>query len=299
MTPVLFFMGCVENIQPEQEENAILLAAKVEGSSSGASVTIGADYTFALPVAFARLDNDMTYAGLNTALSATRCGGASATEIHFTYPQYYQPVNSRGSDTHLVGWYPALPPVAGVLSFDISSGSTDVMLTQELTGSAARRFCSGDTSFVFRHHLCQIVVLVTASSEETVRRWGEITCVKIKELPTNYIITLPSAARVSGATDIVLNRRGSTSKMSPVALSAHSYAECGYLLTLPQRTSLTVELTGSGGEHRVIEAPLPAGEVFLPGYIYRLRLNVDGSEPTPGTLTASGWGDEVNLDVEF
>lgn len=299
ITPVLFFMGCAENIHPEQQEDAILLAGKVEGSSANVPVTIGADYTVALPVAFARIENEGSYAGVNTALSATRGGGAFATEIRFTEPQYYQPVNSDKSEIRLVGWYPAVAPTAGVLTFDISQGATDVMLTQELSGTAERKFCTGESPFVFSHRLCQILVSVTATSEETVRRWGALTSVTIKNTPTNYIISLPCSAAVSGSTDVVLNQRGSTSKMSPVALSAGRYVECGYLLTLPQDTFLTVELSGSGGEHRLIEAPLPAGEVFRGGYIYHLRLNLDGGQPTPVTLTASGWGEEVNLDVEF
>lgn len=299
ITPVLFFIGCAENILPEQQEDAIVLAGKVEGSSSGVPVSIGADYTVALPVAFARVDCDRTYADVNTALPATRVGGSAVSEIRFTEPQYYQPVNSARSETRLVGWFPAVTPVSGLLSFDISEGTTDVMLTQELTGTAERKFCTGKKPFVFSHRLCQIVVSVTAASEETVRRWGSLTSVKLKNTPTNYIVALPSTASVSGTTDVVLNRRGSTSKMPPVALSAGRYVECGYVLTLPSTNSLTVELSGSSGEHRLIEAPLPAGEVFREGYIYHLRLNLDGIQSVPATLTTAGWGEEVNLDIEF
>lgn len=275
------------------------LTGRVEGSATNVSVSIGADYTHALPVAFARIDNGMSYANVNEALSATRGAGASSTEILFNTPQYYQPVNSNNSESRLVGWFPAVAPVSGILSFDISEGSTDVMLTQELTGRADRPFCSSDNAFLFSHQLCQIVVSVTASSEETVRRWEALTSVRIKDMPTNYIVTLPSTATVSGTTDVLLNRRGGTSKMSPVVLSAGQYVECGYLLTLPQGTSLTVSLAGSGGEHRLMEAPLPKGEIFRGGYIYHLRLNLDGLQSSPCTLTSSGWGEEVNLDVEF
>lgn len=299
MVSVLFLCACSHGEVQEMRGEVMSLTGRVEGSSSVVPVSIGADYTVALPVAFARVDCDRTYADVNTALPATRVGGCAVSEIRFTEPQYYQPVNSDKSEVRLIGWYPAVAPTAGVLTFDISEGVADVMLTQELTGTAERKFCTGKKPFVFSHRLCQIVVSVTAASEETVRRWGSLTSVKLKNTPTNYIVALPSTASVSGTTDVVLNRRGSTSKMPPVALSAGRYVECGYVLTLPSTNSLTVELSGSSGEHRLIEAPLPAGEVFREGYIYHLRLNLDGIQSVPATLTTAGWGEEVNLDIEF
>lgn len=299
MVSVLFLCACSHGEVQEMRGEVMSLTGRVEGSSSVVPVSIGADYTVALPVAFARVDCDRTYADVNTALAATRSGGSAVTEIRFTEPQYYQPVNSARSETRLVGWFPAVTPVSGLLSFDISDGTTDVMLTQELTGTAGHKFCAGDDPFIFSHRLCQIIVSVTASSEETVRRWGSLTSIKLKDMPTNYTVALPSTAAVSGATDVVLNRRGGTSKMSPVALSAGRYVECGYVLTLPSTNSLRVVLTGSSGEHRLIEAPLPAGEVFREGYIYHLRLNLDGIQSVPATLTTAGWGEEVNLDIEF
>lgn len=299
MVSVLFLCACSHGEVQEMRGEVMSLTGRVEGSSSVVPVSIGADYTVALPVAFARVDCDRTYADVNTALAATRVGGSAVTEIRFTEPQYYQPVNSVRSETRLVGWFPAVTPVSGLLSFDISDGTTDVMLTQELTGTAGHKFCAGDDPFIFSHRLCQIIVSVTASSEETVRRWGSLTSIKLKNMPTNYTVALPCTAAVSGATDVVLNRRGGTSKMSPVALSAGRYVECGYVLTLPSTNSLRVVLTGSSGEHRLIEAPLPAGEVFREGYIYHLRLNLDGIQSVPATLTTAGWGEEVNLDIEF
>lgn len=299
LVSVLFLYACSHGEVGEIRDEAMSLTGRVEGSAANVSVTIGADYTHALPVAFARIDNDMSYADVNEALSATRGAGASSTEIRFNNPQYYQPVNSTNSESRLVGWFPAVTPVSGILSFDISEGSTDVLLTQELTGRVDRPFCEAGDPFLFSHRLCQIIVSVTASSEETVRKWGSLTSVTLKEMPTNYIITLPSTSTVSGTTDVVLNRRGGTSKMSPVVLSAGHYVECGYLLTLPQGTSLTVALTGSSGEQRLIQAPLPAGEVFCGGYLYQLRLNLDGLQSAPCTLTSSGWGEEINLGVEF
>lgn len=299
MVSVLFLCACSHGEVQEMRGEVMSLTGRVEGSSSVVPVSIGADYTVALPVAFARVDCDRTYADVNTALAATRVGGSAVTEIRFTEPQYYQPVNSVRSETRLVGWFPAVTPVSGLLSFDISDGTTDVMLTQELTGTAGHKFCAGDDPFIFSHRLCQIIVSVTASSEETVRRWGSLTSIKLKDMPTNYTVALPSTAAVSGATDVVLNRRGGTSKMSPVGLCAGRYVECGYVLTLPSTNSLRVVLTGSSGEHRLIEAPLPAGEVFREGYIYHLRLNLDGIQSVPATLTTAGWGEEVNLDIEF
>ena len=300
LVSVLFLYACSHGEVGEIRNEAMSLTGRVEGSSSNVPLSIGADYASALPVAFARIENDMTYADVNTALSAIRLGGAFATEIQFTSPQYYPPVHSNQSESRLVGWFPAVAPVSGVLDFDISEGYTDVLLTQELSGKADRPFCADDNSFVFSHRLCQIIVSATASSEETISKWGgALSSVRIKNMPTNYIVTLPCTATVSGTTDVVLNRRGGTSKMLPVALSAGRYVECGYVLTLPQGTSLTVALTGSSGAHRLIEAPLPAGEVFRGGYIYQLRLNLDALQPAPCTLTSSGWGEEINLDVEF
>lgn len=299
LSVALGFIGCAEPSDRDPEESAIRLSGRVAGAAAHLPVTIGADYTGALPVAFARVDGDASYSQVNAALAATRLGGADATEISFTEPQYYQRL-AKENETRLVGWYPAVTPEEGVLSFDISQGTTDVLLTQELAGTAGRPFCMGDTSFVFSHQLCRIVVSVTVSSRETVALWGSISSVTIKDLPTSYQIVLPcTAAGVSGSTDVVLKQRGGTFPMSPVALERGRYLECGYLLTLPQTASLTVDLQGSSGMRRVIEAPLPAGEVFRPGFAYELHLNLDAAQRVGGTLNASGWADEVNLDVEF
>ena len=307
ITSVLFFGSCDENNPPELQNETLSLFGRVESSSSVGLVTIGADYTQALPVAFARLDNGASYAGVNSALLATRLGGASVTEIQLNNspsnqlnkPQPFQPTASADDVVRLVGWYPAVLPSSGVLRFDISGGATDVLLTQELAGTSGGSFCTETNPFLFRHRLCQLVVSVTATSEATVAKWGEIISVRIKNLPETYVVALPGTCSVSGTTDVVLNKRGGAEKMSPVSLSVDNYVECGYVLTAPSGSALTVELTGRSGECRTVEAPLPEGEVFRAGSLYRLRLNLDGLQPVKGALTASGWADEVDLDVEF
>ena len=305
----LVLWGCsTTDESADVRSEAITLTAKVEGSAVNRVVTIGANYTTSLDVAFARLDQNPStglypaiYTDINSALNATRAGGAGVSEVYFDEPQYYQSGTSN-NDTRLVGWYPALTPKAGVITFDISDGATDVLLTQELVGNATEKIGTDDNPFCFRHQLCQLVVKVVATSQETVERWGTVFSVVVKDLPTSYIVTLPGGTQAVGSADLLLNLRGSKGKMVPVALSSDSFVECGYLLTAPRGKGLTLELTGGNGERRIVEAPLPAGESFNSGYIYVLTINLDGvgaTESVDFKSTGTDWEDDVKLDVEF
>lgn len=193
----------------------------------------------------------------------------------------------QNTDTCLVGWFPAVTPKSGVLTFDISDGATDVMLTHELGGNVM-------------HQLCRLVVSVIATSPETVARWGTVTSVLVKDLPTTYIVTLPGGTQAIGSADLLLNERGGATKMLPVALSSTRFEECGYLLTAPLSDKLTLLLTGGNGEQRIIEAPLPAGEGFNSGYIYHLKLNLDGWGKVEFQMgTPEQWEEDIHLDVVF
>lgn len=303
---VLLLSAC-STYEPQGLQNETMtLAAKVEGSNANRIVEIGANYTTSLGVAFARLDQNTTtglyphtYTDVNAALSATRNGGADATQVCFDTPQYYQ-MAGQHSDTRLVGWFPAATPQTGVVTFDISDGATDVMLTQELVGNAAQKIGTEANPFFFRHQLCQLVVSVIATSSETVARWGTVASVLVKGLPTTYVVTLPGGTRAVGAADLLLNRRGGATKMPPVALSSTHFRECGYLLTAPLSDKLTLLLTGGNGEQRTVEAPLPPGESFCSGYIYQLKLNLDGQgDASLHFSTPAQWEENVDLDVEF
>lgn len=302
---VLILCACSTDEPQELQNENMTLTAKVEGSTINRVIEIGANYTTSLVVAFARLDQNAstglyprTYTDVNTALCATRDGGTGATELCFDEPQYYQPAGAN-NDTRLVGWFPALTPKAGVITFDISDGATDVMLTQELVGNPSQKIGTDENPFFFRHQLCQLVVKVIATSQETVERWGTVSSVVVKNLPTSYIVTLPGGTQASGSADLVLNERGGAKKMSPVQLTSSGFSECGYLLTAPAGNRLTLELTGGNGERRVVEAPLPTGESFYSGYIYELKINLDGEDAVLHLGKAVHWEEDVNLDVEF
>lgn len=303
---VLILCACSTNERQELQNESMTLTAQVEGSLTNRVIEIGADYTTLLDVAFARLDQNpstglypRTYADVNSSLFATRDGGTGVTELFFEEPQCYQAVGVN-NDTRLVGWFPAMTPHAGVLTFDISAGSTDVLLTQELVGNPTQKIGSNDAPFLFCHQLCQLVVKVMATSQETVERWGTVSSVVVKNLPTSYVITLPGGTRASGSADILLNERGGMTKMSPVRLTSTGFTECGYLLTAPVENRLTLELTGGNGECRVIEAPLPSGESFCSGFIYELKINLDGQHDAALNFNgATHWAEDVNLDVEF
>ena len=303
---VLIFSACSTNEPQELQNETMALTAKVEGSKVNRVIDIGANYTTSLDVAFARLDQNpssglypCTYDDVNSALFATRDGGTDATKLYFDEPQYYQSPGQH-DDTRLIGWFPALSPKAGVLTFDISDGATDVMLTQELVGNTTQKIGTNDNPFFFRHQLCQLVVKVIATSQETVARWGTVRSVVVKKLPTSYLITLPGGTRASGLADILLNERGSAKKMSPVRLSSTGFAECGYLLTAPIANSLTLELTGGNGERLILEAALPVGESFCSGSIYELKINLDGQHDAAFNFSdAIRWEEAVDLDVEF
>lgn len=299
---VLMFSACSTSEQSDLQREAMSPTAKVEGTNAQSAVTIGADYAAPLSVAFARLDQDAStglwpdyYTQTNHALSATRMGGTDVTEVRFEAPQYYL----SDVDSRMVGWYPAIAPQAGVLTFDISDGATDVMLTQELVGNSDDKIGADGQPFFFRHQLCQLIVSVGATSDETVQRWATVDKVVVKQLPTSYIVTLPGGRAVAGAADMVLNRRGGAEKMLPVKLSAIHMTECGYLLTAPRGNKLTVELTGGNGEKRVVEASLPEGESFNSGCVYRLNLSADGGSLIPTMSPPAAWQDSIDLDVEF
>ena len=298
---VLVLSACSATEPQALQNESISPTAKVEGVTTN---KVGADFAAPLDVAFARLDQNIStglwaegYTDVNTALSATRGGGTDATGIRFDDPKYYQS-STINNETRMVGWYPAIIPSAGVLTFDSSDGATDVLLTQELTGNAEHKFGADKNLFIFGHKLSLILVSVIATSQETVNRWVSVASVSVKGLPTTYQITLPGDALATGTKDIVLNRRGGSGKMVAVELSSSCLVECGYLLTAPLGRALTLELVGGNGERRTIEAPLPDGEFFRPA-IYKLSLNLDGERLTAGGLTAGDWEEEIHLDVEF
>ena len=301
----LLFASCSqESIIPSTDAEEIRLSGGINGLSASA-VTRGAidkDYSQNLSIRFARVDQGEdgswpAYTTVATPLEATRAGGAGQTNIGFTKPQYYL-TRQDNNNTKLLGWYPAstYKQSDATVTFDISGGTTDVMVTGEVIGNKVDKFGDSERTFTFSHLLTRVSVRAfgDASAKDN---WGVIKSVKVKAQPTSCILKLADlTATWSGSSDLALKNSTNDAAMGDVSLDGKTTtantASCGYALFKPTATaSLTLVVETSQGGSRDVTVTLPAGatpQYFAAGTGYTVTLEFKSITIVP-TAAITAW----------
>ena len=301
----LLFASCSQDsVFPDTNAVEIHLSGGINGLSASA-VTRGAidkDYAQNLSIRFARVDQGEdgswpAYTTVATPLEATRAGGAGQTNIGFTKAQYYL-TRQDNNNTKLLGWYPAGDYVQAnaTVTFDVSSGTTDVMLTQEVTANKVDQFGASGRTFTFSHLLTRVSVQAfgDASAKDT---WGVIKSVKVKAQPTSCVLKLADRTTTwSGNADLALKNFTNDAAMGDVSLNGKTTSgnaiSCGYGMFKPTTSaSLTLIVTTEKGGSRDVTVTLPGSatpQSFAAGTGYTVTLEFKSITIVP-TAAITAW----------
>ncbi|WP_321480704.1 fimbrillin family protein [uncultured Bacteroides sp.] len=282
---LLLLAACSSDNEPQSGTNTtdpveIKLNAgiqSIETSTRGGGVISGTSLASALNVSLARLDaTDGTppypqYSTLSSALAATVSTGGT---IAFSTTQYYQ---ANGYSTKLVSWYPAATPASGVITYTLLDGSTDIMLSSEVSGSKTSHF----NALTFAHQLTQIQIKAYAEDDDALNLWGDITAaIKIKSQPSVCKITLPSTVTFPES-----NAEVSMSETSAtLAVGSTSAVSCGYAM-IPPATGLSIDVTTVKGGTQTVALP---SQAYAAGTAYVISLLFKSTGISP-TATITDW----------
>ena len=310
----LLFASCSQDsVFPDTNAVEIHLSGDISGLSASTLTrgVIDKDYTQTLNVCFARLDQNgdgsyPAYTTVSAPLAATRAGGPGQTIIGFTKAQYYL-TRQDNNNTKLLGWYPAgsYDQANATVTFNVSSGTTDVMLTQEVTANKVDQFGASGRTFTFSHLLTRVSVKAfgDASAKDT---WGAIQSVKVKGQPTSCVLALADRSTTwSGSADLVLKNPTGDAAMGNVSLegktASNNTASCGYAMFKPTAgNSLTLIVTTEKGGSRDVVVTLPgdASSSYASGTAYIVTLEFKSTIISPSAgITAWGTGSDVNADL--
>ena len=294
--------------QPYDTPEEIVLSAAI-GVETRAIVTNATD---GLQFNFARIDQNIDgsypvdYSG-SVALPVTRTygnAGSAATEIVFTVGQYYL-TRTTNNNTRLIGWYPRQPLTAGSITFDID-GDTDIMLSNELTGSKTDKFGTDTRVFTFSHLLTQIQVKAYADDPDGC---GKILSIALKDQETKCDVTLPVAPTASAiafsdraATPLPLVEKdidGTAIDYSSGIVLPNTSANavvCGYAMIAPRESSdlLTLIIETANEGMKEVTLPAVAMEASV-AYIVTLRFTSVG---VTFTFNVTDWVD-MDIDCEL
>jgi len=252
---------------------------------------ISDSYASELPVNFARIDQSSTdgsYSSYSdaTALDATRAAGSNKQQITFATLQTYLS-DATYNSSKFVGWYPRATLTSGAVTFTVD-GSTDIMLTNEVTGSPSAKFNQEAQAFTFAHQLTQLQLKVYAESNKAVTDWGTISTIKVKNQQTACTVTLPNQVTFSDGTESNVPFTGVTSAALPVGSTVNS----GYVMIPEVAASgtLTLEIvTTLGGTKNVtLTAPATGGLAKSNAYVYTLKFT-QTSISVVGTAQVGEW----------
>ena len=346
-----------DSVSPDSGQVEIALGAEFSVSGNIASsaepasrAVIDKGYSKTLYVSFARLDQieaSGAYPAYSTVDSAflARWAGAltdndsQATTVRFCDPKFYLSRSSNNS-TKFVGWYPAYPTqtalgAGGSVEIPID-GATDIMLSEELTGSKAVRFGTyvsaghaNNRIFHFGHKLTQLHFYAYAVDAYASSVWGKIKSIKLKSQRPTCKIVLPAAVSFTGTpVDLELTKKkvsddSAISYTSGLAfpfdttvtpgvaneqtLREASAVECGYSLVAPLAGSASLSLLivtekTAGSATETIETPVtvtvPAAG-FEAGKAYNIFLRFSAVTIQP-EATISKWvvaPDTINIEM--
>lgn len=306
---------------PDASPVGIHLSGDVGGVAASATTrsVVGKDYFTAnnLDVCFLRIDQGLngvwqSYTDVAAPLAATRAKGAGVTAISFADAQYYL-VGNEHNATKLIGWYPksgVYAQATGKVTFDIGSGTTDVMLTNEVQGDKVNKFGTAPRTFTFGHLLTRITVKAFASVDVTASKWGKVTAIKVKGQPTECRVAVPNRTPTWGETtqSLLLRKVADDAVMSDIDLNdigtSDAAVVCGYAMFKPTAGNvLTLEVTTEKGGVRDITVGLPAGadpQHFAAGTAYTVTLEFKSTLIAP-TATITDWtnhGDKIPVEFD-
>ncbi len=209
---------------------------------------------------------------------------------------------TNGYNTKLIAWYPRGTFAAGDgtnaanVTYSISDGQTDVMLSAEVAGKKSSTINSINLS----HLLTQIQVKAYAFDAAAVDKWGKLTAaVKIKNQSTTCTVALPGTQNseivFSGTQDTSLSNTFATATALPT--SSESAIDCGYAMIAPITTSsvMTLEVTTESGG--VVQVPLTA-QTYARSQVYVVTL-IFKTTTVSSTVAIDPWtsSDPISGDV--
>lgn len=271
---ILSASSCKKTIPPRMG----LLEIQLEGAISSIITkgVIEKDYSGTLPVNFLRKDQkaDGTWDAYGAPLDATK---DATGKITFSQIQYYL-TRVSNDQSKLIGWYPRSSVTFSTSTTIIPiDGKTDILLSNEITGSKKSVFGSSETStHLFSHKLTQIRVTAYARSTAEKEMWGTITSISVKNTFTSCTIKFPNTVEfgTSGNLDLITKTRtddNATAVNYPVTLpiASDSAADCGYALISPcSSAGITLTITTSKGG--VMDVAV--SNELLPGTAYNVSL---------------------------
>lgn len=260
---------------PDSTPITLLASIGSVGVETRGDGVISDSYVSDLPVSFARIDQSAEtgdYSSYSAAspLNAIRAGGDGPRSITFAMTQNYLS-DATYNSSKFVGWYPRADFANGVVTFAID-GSTDIMLTNEVTGSSSAKFNTEERAFTFAHQLTQLQLKVYAESSKAVEEWGTITSVKVKNQNSVYTVTLPDQVAFAGDLADLSVKDANLPVTLPSGVAAS--AALGYVMIPPVASNgmLTLEIITSNGGTKEVTLTAPAeGMLASNAYVYTLR----------------------------
>lgn len=307
-------LSCREKEVPYYQDKISLTAAipyiTTKGTAESTSGIINYDYDQALEIGMARIGQNTTPsypAFINCGDKITASLGAEVSngysrEIEFITPQFFD----NGTDyIRFASWYPANDFTSvndsTYIDFPID-GSTDVMYGSISVGSKNDPF---DTVY-FNHALCVYRIHVYAmllpdeeGEEETVGdRWGGLTGLELKSLPSSCRLTLPLddqkryGINYSGSTDITISDPDNNIYYNPGDIlplgiaNRRLVAKC--IAAPPSSGALSISLTT---EHASSSQEISIARNFKPGCAYDIILRFSDHGFINADVSVGEWND--------
>lgn len=297
----LLLVACSSDNEPQIANNMEPMEIKLTGgvesvnNSTRAGGIIDKGYSGELSLSFARIDMDADgnyptngYKGISS-INAT----LNAQQASFSTPQYYL-ARTANNSSRMVCWYPqiALDATTAKATFDISDGDTDVMLSEDMSGSRSANF----SSFTLKHLLTQLKVKAYSPSAVVSELWGTIKKIEIVDSPTEYIVTFPIDATsttytfAEGTTVQNISLKGYIEK--PISTNPE-ILDCGHIMIPPATKSITLKITTEkGGVPGETEVTIPSFN-YLKSNAYQITLKFNGSDISP-TVSIGEWSTPID-----
>lgn len=305
----LLLVACSSDNEPQiannMEQVEIKLTAGVESvnNSTRAGGIIDKGYSEELSLSFARIDMDADghypTGGYKSAsvIKATLNGGNTTfkDDSDNSISQYYL-ARTAHNTSRMVCWYPqiALDATTATATFDISDGDTDVMLSEDMSGSRSANF----SSFTLKHLLTQLKIKAYSPSADVSALWGTIKSIQVVGSPTEYIVTFPIDATsttytfAEGATVQNISLKGYTNPVS-VPIGSASALDCGHIMIPPATKIITLKITTEkGGVLGETEVTIPSFN-YLKSNAYQITLKFNGSDISP-TVSIGEWSTPID-----
>ena len=299
----LLLVACSSDNEPQiannMEQMEIKLTAGVESvnNSTRAGGIIDKGYSGELLLSFARIDMDADgnyptngYKGISS-INAT----LNAQQASFSTPQYYL-ARTASNSSRMVCWYPqiALDATTAKATFDISDGDTDVMLSEDMSGSRSANF----SSFTLKHLLTQLKFKAYSPSAVVSELWGTIKSIEVVGSPTEYIVTFPIDATsttytfAEGTTVQNISLKGYTNPVG-LPIGSASALDCGHIMIPPAIKIITLKIkTEKGGVLGETEVTIPSFN-YLKSNAYQITLKFNGSDISP-TVSIGEWSTPID-----